>query len=41
MRSEVGREGRVGCVGFSKTSGFYSECSGKPQEGFTEGSDRS
>ena len=36
MRSEVGRTGRVGSVGLSETFAFYSECSGKPQEGFTE-----
>lgn len=36
VRSEVGRTDRVGSVGLSETFGFYSECSGKPQEGFTE-----
>ena len=36
MRSEVGRTDRVGSVGLSETFGFYSECSGKPPEGFTE-----
>lgn len=41
MRSEVGRAGRVGCVGLSEEFGFYSECSGKPREGFTERSDSS
>lgn len=41
IRLEVGRAGRVVFVGHSKGFGFYSECSGKPREGFTEGSDRS